>query len=56
MMHGHEKSDLAIVAVKPANKIGQFAIARPSCGLINHDVVAAVGGGARRNEDRAVSR
>jgi hypothetical protein len=27
------------------------AIARPSCGLINHDVVAAVGGDARRNED-----
>src|SRR5437588_4104628 len=27
MMHGHEKSDHAIVAVKPANKAGQ-----PTCG------------------------
>src|SRR6516165_7615242 len=27
MMHGHEKSDLAIVAMKPANKAGQ-----PTCG------------------------
>ena len=27
MMHGHEKSDLAIVAMKPANKAGQ-----PICG------------------------
>ena len=25
MMHGHEKSDLAIVAVKPANKAERFA-------------------------------
>ena len=25
MMHGHEKSDLAIVAVKPANKAEQPA-------------------------------
>ena len=25
MMHGHEKSDLAIVAVKPTNKAGQPA-------------------------------
>ena len=25
MMHGHEKSDLAIVAMKPANKAGQSA-------------------------------
>src|SRR6516164_972130 len=28
MMHGHEKSDHAIVAVKPANKAEQ-----PTCGL-----------------------
>ena len=27
MMHGHEKSDHAVVAVKPANKAGQ-----PTCG------------------------
>ena len=27
MTHGHEKSDLAIVAMKPANKAGQ-----PTCG------------------------
>ena len=25
MMHGHEKSDLAVVAVKPANKAEQSA-------------------------------
>jgi hypothetical protein len=29
MMHGHEESDLAIVAVKPANKAEQ-----PRCGAI----------------------
>ena len=28
MMHGHEKSDLAIVAVKPANKVAQPAADR----------------------------
>ena len=28
MMHGHEKSDLAIVAVKPANKAGKPAVER----------------------------
>jgi hypothetical protein len=28
MMHGHEKSDSAIVAVKPANKVEQPAAER----------------------------
>jgi hypothetical protein len=28
MMHGHEKSDSVIVAVKPANKVGQRAADR----------------------------
>ena len=28
MMHGHEKSDSVIVAVKPANKAGQRAAER----------------------------
>ena len=28
MMHGHEKSDLAIVAVKPANKAERLAAER----------------------------
>src|SRR5512134_3556108 len=30
MMHGHEKSDLAIVAVKPANKAEGPSVARPA--------------------------
>jgi RNA-directed DNA polymerase len=29
MMHGHEKSDSAIVAVKPANKVERSAAVEP---------------------------
>ena len=36
MMHGHEKSDHAIVAVKPANKAGQ-----PTCGANRREPNAA---------------
>jgi hypothetical protein len=32
MMHGHEKSDSAIVAVKPANKAGESAAERSAMG------------------------
>jgi hypothetical protein len=39
MMHGHEKSDLAIVAVKPANKVA------PRCGAVR-------GGVSRSGESR----
>jgi hypothetical protein len=36
MMNGREKSDLAIVAVKPTNKAGRPA-AEPVAGIRRHD-------------------
>src|SRR3979490_2317919 len=41
MMHGHEKSDLAIVAGKPANKVA------PRCGAIRGGVSRRGAGGAK---------
>ena len=41
MMHGHEKSDLAIVAVKPANKVA------PRCGAVRGGVSRSGVGGAK---------
>jgi hypothetical protein len=44
MMYGHEKSDLAIVAVKPANKAKE-AHCRGICGGGRNGVGGAKGGG-----------
>jgi hypothetical protein len=41
MMHGHEKSDPAIVAVKPANKVA------PHCGAVRGGVSRSGVGGAK---------
>ena len=41
MMHGHEKSDHAIVAVKPANKVV------PRCGAVRGGVSRSGAGGAK---------
>jgi hypothetical protein len=41
MMHGHEKSDLAIVAEKPANKVA------PRCGAVRGGVSHSGVGGAK---------
>jgi hypothetical protein len=41
MMHGHEKSDPAIVAVKPANKVA------PHCGAVRRGVSRSGVGGAK---------
>jgi hypothetical protein len=41
MMHGHEKSDLAIVAVKPANKVA------PRGGVVRGGVRRSGVGGAK---------
>ncbi len=41
MMHGHEKSDLAIVTVKPANKVA------PRCGAVRGGVSRNRVGGAK---------
>jgi hypothetical protein len=41
MMHGHEKSDPAIVAVKPANKVA------PRCGAVRGGVSRSGVGGAK---------
>ena len=41
MMHGHEKSDSAIVAVKPANKVA------PRCGVVRGGVSRSGVGGAK---------
>ena len=41
MMHGHEKSDPAIVAMKPANKVA------PRCGAIRGGVSRSGAGGAK---------
>src|SRR3954466_3377107 len=41
MMHGHEKPDLAIVAVKPANKVA------PRCGAVRGGVSCSGAGGAK---------
>jgi hypothetical protein len=41
MMHGHEKSDPAVVAVKPANKVA------PHCGAVRGGVSRSGVGGAK---------
>src|SRR2546428_2707115 len=41
MMHGHEKSDHAIVAMKPANKVA------PRCGAVRGGVSRSGVGGAK---------
>jgi hypothetical protein len=41
MMHGHEKSDPAVVAVKPANKVA------PHCGAVRGGVSRCGAGGAK---------
>jgi hypothetical protein len=41
MMHGHEKSDLAIVAMKPANKVA------PRCDAVRGRVSRSGAGGAK---------
>ena len=41
MMHGHEKSDLAIVAMKPANKVAL------RCGTVRREVSRSGVGGAK---------
>jgi hypothetical protein len=44
MMHGHEKSDSAIVAVKPANKVARAASERSVAGASRSGAGGAKGG------------